>query len=130
MGSSDRQSGTSEPVSPKEILCDVNGAGGFEAVVLAYTNGLPIATVPADYDGEVAAAVVALLQRVSGEVQSQLGMAEVDEVTIRTKDRVRLVCRHLAVEDEEYILVAVVSPGRYYRRVTNQAIKQIVHLLS
>jgi predicted regulator of Ras-like GTPase activity (Roadblock/LC7/MglB family) len=130
VGFNAHQSKAAEPTSLQEILHALNETRKFEAVVLASADGLLIATAPTDYDSEVTAALVALLQKVSSEAQQQLGMAEVDEVTIRSRDRVRLVCRHLDVGNEGLILVVVVTPGRYYRRVTNRAIKQIRQLLS
>lgn len=119
-----------EPTSLEEILTAMNEAGKFTASLLTSTEGLPIAAAPADYDSDVAAAMVALLQRVSNDAQSQLGMAEVDEVTIRDHDTVCLVCRYLIVGDQKLILTATVPPGRPYRRATNRAIKQIRQLLS
>lgn len=112
------------------VLCALCEAGQFQAVVLASTDGLPIATAPVGYDSDLAAALVAVLRKVSGEAQSQLGLAEIDEVTVRSHDRVFLVCRRLDVGFEELILAAIVPPGRRYRRVTNQAIKQIKALLA
>jgi predicted regulator of Ras-like GTPase activity (Roadblock/LC7/MglB family) len=112
------------------ILRTMHQAGQFQAVVLASADGLPIATTPAGYDSDVAAALVAMLRKVSGEAQSQLGLAEIDEVTVRSRDRVSLVCRRLDVGTEELILVVIVPPGRYYRRVTNQAIAKIKRLLA
>jgi predicted regulator of Ras-like GTPase activity (Roadblock/LC7/MglB family) len=114
----------------EEILSAMNEAGGFVVSVLTSLEGLPIATVPADYSSDLAAAMVALLQRASSDAQGQLGMAEVDEVTIRDCQRVRLVCRYFTVEKERLILAAMVPPGRYYRQATNRAIEQIKRLLS
>jgi predicted regulator of Ras-like GTPase activity (Roadblock/LC7/MglB family) len=119
-----------QPTSLKEILYEMNVGGRFEVVILASQDGLLIATEPADYDSEVTAATVALLRKVSSETREQLGMAALDEVTIRSSDRVRLVCRYLAVGEQGLILVALVPPDRYYRRVTNRAIRQIKKLLS
>jgi len=130
VGNNEHQPGATEPTSLEEILCVMNEAGGFRVSVLTSTEGLPIVTVPAGYDSDVTAAMVALLQRVSSDAQSQLGMAEIDEVTIRVRDRIRLVCRYLTVGRERLILAAIVPPGRYYRRVTNRAIRQIRQLLS
>jgi predicted regulator of Ras-like GTPase activity (Roadblock/LC7/MglB family) len=99
-------------------------------VILASQDGLLIATEPADYDSEVTAATVALLRKVSSEARGQLRMAALDEVTIRSSDRVRLACRYLTVGEQGLILAALVPPDRYYRRVTNRAIRQIEQLLS
>ncbi len=113
-----------------EIVSTLNAAEQFEAVVLASADGLPVAAAPAGYDSDLAAALVALLRKVSSETQSELGLAEVDEMTVRSRDRTCLVCRRFAVSAGELILVAIVPPGRRYRRATNQAIAQIKALLS
>ena len=128
-GAPDRRE-NAQPTSLKEILCEMNADGRFEVVILASQDGLLIATEPADYDSEVTAATVALLRKVSSETREQLGMAALDEVTIRSNDRVRLVCRYLSVGEQGLILVALVPPDRYYRRATNHAIRQIRRLLS
>lgn len=120
----------SQPASLQEILYEMNESGDFQAVILASKDGLPVATEPADYDSEVAAAAVALLQKVSSEAQQQVGLAALDEVTIRSSDRVRLACRYLNVGEQGLILVALVPPGHYYRRATNRAIRQIMQLLA
>jgi predicted regulator of Ras-like GTPase activity (Roadblock/LC7/MglB family) len=119
-----------QPTSLKEILQEMNAGGRFDVVILASGDGLLIATEPAGYDSEVTAATVALLRKVSSETREQLGMAALDEVTIRTSDRVRLVCRYLTVGEQGLILAALVPPGHYYRRATNRAIRQIGQLLS
>jgi predicted regulator of Ras-like GTPase activity (Roadblock/LC7/MglB family) len=108
-----------------DILHKMHEEGGFRISVLASKEGLPIATAPRGHNTDLAAAIIALLQQVSNETQSQLDMAAVDEVTIRDQDRLRLVCRYLVVGEEELILAALVPPDHYYRRVTNQAIKAI-----
>jgi predicted regulator of Ras-like GTPase activity (Roadblock/LC7/MglB family) len=119
-----------QPTSLKEILYEMNADKRFEVVILASQDGLLIATEPANYDNQVTAATVALLRKVSSETREQLGMAALDEVTIRSSDRVRLVCRYLTVGEQGLILVALVPPDRYYRRATNRAISQIKRLLS
>jgi len=104
--------------------------GKFQVSVLTSVDGLPIATVPADYDSDLTAAIVALLQRVSNDARSGLKMAEVDELTIRDRNHIRLVCRYLVIGRERLILAAMVPPGRPYRRVTNRAVRQIEQLLA
>ena len=130
MSDNEHRPGVAEPASLEEILRALNEAGKFQATVLAAIDGLLIAALPSDYDTDAAAAMVALLQRVSNDAQSQLGMAGVDEVTIRDRDRIRLVCRYLVVGGERLILAMLVPPGHRYRRVTNRAIRQIRQLLS
>ena len=119
-----------KPISLEKILHEMDEVGRFQVSVLTSTEGLPIATVPAGYNSNLVAAIVALLQRVSNDAQSQLGMAEVDEVSISDRARIRLVCRYFVVGRERLILAVIVPPGRPYRRATNRAIKQIKQLLS
>jgi predicted regulator of Ras-like GTPase activity (Roadblock/LC7/MglB family) len=128
-GASDRRE-NAQPTSLREILHEMNEGRRFKVVILASQDGLLIATEPADYSSEVTAATVALLRKVSSETREQMGMAVLDEVTIRCSDRVRLVCRYFTVGEQGLILVALVPPDRYYRRVTNRAIRQIRRLLS
>ncbi len=130
MGNNKHQSGATKPTSLNNILHEMNEAGRFQVSVLTSMEGLPIATVPAGYDSDLTAAMVAVVQRASNDAQSQLGMADVDEVTIRDHDRIRLVCRYLVVGKEKLILAAIVPSGHPYRHVTNRAVRQIKQLLS
>lgn len=114
----------------EEVLEQMTRNGEFTAAVLASDEGLPLASVPSPYDSDAAAAMVALLQSVSREARVQLSMAEVDELTISDRDRIRLVCRYVEANGEVLILAAMVPPNVYYRRVTNRAIRRIKHLLS
>ena len=119
-----------QPTSLDTILHELNETGRFKAAMLTSTEGLPIAALPANHDSDFTAAVVAMIQRASDDVQSQLGMANVDEVTIQSQDRIRLVCRSIAVGREKLILAVMVPAGRSYRRLTNRAARQIRQLLS
>ena len=113
----------------EEVLQEMSAHNGYRAVVLASEEGLPLATLPSMYDSDTTAAMVALLEGVSREARDQLGLAEVDEVTIRDRDRFRLVCRYLNANGEVLILAVMVPPRAYYRRVTNRAIRRIKHIL-
>lgn len=110
----------------EETLERVNAEGSFEVSMLASSDGLPIATVPSDYDTDVTAAMVALLRRVAQEMQDNVGLAQLDEVSVRASDKIRVVCRYFSVNDEDLILAVVVpSDRRYYRRLTNRAVREI-----
>ena len=115
----------------KYVLQVMNEVGQFEAAVLTSTEGLPIITVPTNYDSHVAAAIVAMLRKISDRVENQLGLAEVDEVNICGHDHARLVCRYIPGRDREnsLMLAVIVPPGQSYRRATNRAVKQISQLL-
>ena len=104
----------------------INEEGDFKASVLASSDGLPIATVPSDYDVDTTAAMVALLRRVARETREHVGLAQVDEVSVRASDHIRLVCRCFTMNGEDFILAVVVpSHRRYYRQLTNRAIKDL-----
>lgn len=115
--------------SLRKLLEEMQRQGEFRVSVLTSSDGLPIVTVPAHYESDLASAMVALLQRVSNEVQGQIGMAEVDEVIIRDQEATRLVCRRFVVDGNELILVAIVPAGRSYRRVMNQIIRRVKKVL-
>ena len=108
-----------------EILEEMNQEGGFDRSVLATSEGLPIASFPMQPDHELASAMIALLQQVGAETQDNLNLAAVDEVTIRTEDRMHLVCRRIQSGGDWICLCALVPAGAYYRRATNRAVRRI-----
>jgi len=113
-------------VTFEETLERINREGNFEASVLATPDGLPIATAPAGYDSDVTAAMVALLQSVAQQTQDHVGMAPLDEVSVRASDHIRLVCRSFRVDGENFILAVVVPrEQRYHRQLTNRAIREL-----
>jgi len=113
-------------VTFEETLERINREGKFEASVLATPDGLPIATAPAGYDSDVTAAMVALLKSVAQQTQDHVGMAPLDEVSIRASDHMRLVCRSFRVDGEDFILAVVVPrEQRYHRQLTNRAIREL-----
>lgn len=123
------QQGGNASLTFADILREMNEDGGFTRSVLATSEGLPIAAVPENPDSELASAMVALLQQVSAETQGHLGMAPVDEVTIRTEDRVHLVCRTIFSGDDWLSLCALVPANRAYRRASNKAVRRIRQVL-
>ncbi len=112
-----------------DILKEMNLEGGFARSVLATSEGLPIASAPMRPDHELASAMIAMLQKVSLETQGHLDLAPVDEVTIRTEERVHLVCRTIPSGKDWICLCALVPPGRVYRRATNRAIRRIKEVI-
>jgi len=113
-------------VSFEETLERINREGQFEASVLATSDGLPIATAPSGYDTDVTAAMVALLRSVAKQTQDNVGMAALDEVSVRASDHIRLVCRSFQIDGEDLILAVVVPrEQRYYRQLTNRAIREL-----
>jgi predicted regulator of Ras-like GTPase activity (Roadblock/LC7/MglB family) len=110
----------------EQTLQKINREGEFRASVLASSDGLPVATVPSNYDPEITAAMVALLRSVAQQTHDLVGMGQLDEVSLRASDRLRLICRTLEIDGEPFILAVVVPrQQRYYRRQTNRAIRQL-----
>lgn len=113
-------------VSFEQALKRINRDGQFEASILASSDGLTIATVPSGYDTDVTSAMVALLRSVAQETRDHVGMAPLDEISVRSSDHIRLVCRCFELDGEEFILAVVIPrERRYYRQLTNRAIRDL-----
>ncbi|NIO67939.1 MAG: hypothetical protein GTN71_02470 [Anaerolineae bacterium] len=112
-------------VAFEKILQEMNRAGDFKAAVLSTTEGLSLASAPAGYEDEMAAAMVALLNKVARQAHRQLNLAKVDELSLVGDDRIRLACRYFSVAGQNLVLAVLVPPDRYYRRLTNRAIREI-----
>ena len=118
-----------QPLTFDEVLQEMNEEGGFVRSVLATSDGFSIASAPTNPDHELASAMIALLQQVSVETQDNLGLAPIDEVTIRTSEHSYLVCRRIPSGNDSLSLCAIVPPGRPYRRVTNLALRKIQRII-
>ncbi len=123
----DKQPDQGENAAPPfvDILQEMNQEGKFEACLLTTRDGFPVAAVPNSQRQQLASAMAAVLHQVSAETREQLGMAVLDEVTLRTGDQSRLVCRPIGAAARMVILSVLVPPGRPYRRITNRAIRRI-----
>lgn len=119
------QGGGNALLSFVDILKEMNTKGGFIRSVLATSEGLPIASAPVNSDSELDSAMVALLQQVAAETRNQLGLPPIDELTIRTENKLHLICRTIKTGSDLMILGVIVPPGQLYRRVTNKAINRI-----
>lgn len=122
-----RKGDTQEPVPTKfeQILTELSQLGTFDAAILATSEGLPIATSPSSLDAQLTSAMVALLRKVSKDARAELGMDELDEVSLYDRKRSRLACRFFWVDQEELILALLVREGASYRRLSAHAIREI-----
>jgi len=109
------------------ILQEVCRGGQVSAAIIANLEGFPIATASPTHDAETLAALVAYLRDTAQRAQTQLGLSQLDEVTIRDRDQGLLVCRSFPVDGEEddLLLVILLPKRRAYRRLTNIAVRQI-----
>jgi predicted regulator of Ras-like GTPase activity (Roadblock/LC7/MglB family) len=109
----------------EKILHKMNSEGNFKASVLSMRDGLPLASSPPHYEDETAAAMVTLLNETAKRINNQLQLPQVDEISIVGDDRTRLVCRYCTVDGNELLLMILIPPDQAYRRLTNQAMKEI-----
>ena len=112
-------------VAFENILQEMNHAGNFKAAVLSTTEGLSLASAPTGYKDEMAAAMVALLNKVAGQARQQLKLAQVDELSLVGDDRARLICRYFSIAGQDLVLAVLTPPDHYYRRLTNRAIREV-----
>lgn len=118
------ESGSSELV---KLLADMNQAGGFPITVLTDQQGLLVASAAAPgQDAETQSAVVALAQKTASQVRDQLGLAQMDEISMYDAAGRRLVCRPFDADGHDIILAVLVPDKRQsYRRLTNKTINAI-----
>ncbi len=114
-----------EEASLRRILREMNEEGQFKASVLVSAEGLPVAVVASPFDNDTIAAMVALVKSTVRQAREQIGLDEIDEVSIVQGDKMRLICRYLVVGDDELILSVIAPPYQTYRRLTNRALRQI-----
>ncbi len=110
-----------------EQLAVMNAEGSFSISVLTDLAGFPIAwAAQGDQDPDMQAAVVALIQKTARQVRDQLGMAQMDEISVFDAKGQRLVCRPFTANGHELILAVLVpSRDQTYRRLTNRAVRAI-----
>ncbi|MFP4344277.1 MAG: roadblock/LC7 domain-containing protein [Anaerolineales bacterium] len=118
-----------EANSLQMILQELQNVGGFKAVVLTSTEGLPLAGVSGTSDKDIAAAMAVMVQRVTREAREELGLAPLDEVMLRDAEETRLISRYFTVGEDSFILAALVPKGQPYRHLTNQTIRYVRELL-
>ena len=86
------------------------------------------AGTPTHYDQDSIAALSVLLNQ-SAQMTEELGDdAIVDEVSLRTGNKFRIVSRPFRVADVNLILVAILANHLPYRDITTQAVQKIKDL--
>ncbi len=113
-----------------EVLKEVQREGGFFASLISTSDGLSLAAVDSDFDNDNISAIVSRIQGVVKQVEVDLGLSSVDEVTLLGGNRVRLVGRHFLIREHRFVLAVMVPARKSYRLVMNRAMRKIVPLLS
>ena len=88
-------------------LCE---KGNFEAVMLFNDEGIPMATVgdPIHYDEDGIVALSVVLSQSAALTQEFTADAIVDEISLRSGNKFRIVSRPFYVDDIRLILVAII----------------------
>ena len=109
-----------------EKLCQTDN---IKAAFLASDEGLRITSVAPhlSLNEDELAGLVARLRQVAASLQRQMQWAAMDEVTVEADTGHRLVTRSVQIGHQVLILIVLVAPRRYYRRLTARALKIIRH---
>ncbi|MEW5870860.1 MAG: roadblock/LC7 domain-containing protein [Chloroflexota bacterium] len=109
----------------QEIVQQIGQENQFSEVVLTDASGFPLAAFTQGSSPEPSAAIAAMIQRVAEQAGGRIGLGSMDEVSMYAESGQRLVCRRF-MAGEHVLYLAVKLPAQMtYRRVTNQAIRQI-----
>ena len=119
------KSGAHEQAYLSQVLHGMNEEGHFKASVLVSMEGLPLSAASSPFDTEMLAAMVTLVRNTVEQARENIGLDEVDEVSVVQGDKMRLICRYFSVGEEDVILAVIAPPYQTYRRLTNQAIRRI-----
>jgi predicted regulator of Ras-like GTPase activity (Roadblock/LC7/MglB family) len=96
----------------EKALRTMSKEGDFKAAVLSFEDGLPLVSAPVHYEDETAAAMVTLLNETAKQINQQLRLPQVDEISIVYDDRTRLVCRYFIVDGHELLLMVLAPPDQ------------------
>jgi hypothetical protein len=115
----------------EEILTRIITTGDYEAALLSDSDGLVLARAAADDTALMMAAITAVLREAATQARRQLDLAYINELSLVGDDRFRVVCRFFKTPTKQPLsLTVVVPPDQAYRRLTNQAITQIIEAWS
>jgi predicted regulator of Ras-like GTPase activity (Roadblock/LC7/MglB family) len=116
---------THGPEKMTEALRSLNTRGGYLITVLTDADGLLMASAPSPgWDAEKQAAVVALVQRAARQAED-ISLGAADEVAIRDISGRRLVCRPFEVDGQTLLLSVLMDVAKPYRRLTNDAVREV-----
>jgi len=118
-------SGAHEQAYLSQVLHELNEEGNFRASVLVSVEGLPLSAASSPFDTEVLAAMVTLVRNTVEQARENIGLDDVDEVSVVQGNKMRLICRSFSVGEEDVTLAIIAPPYQTYRRLTNQAIRRI-----
>jgi hypothetical protein len=121
--------------SPQDLIEDellgLCEKGNFEAVMLFNDEGIPMAEVGflTHYNEDGLAALSVILSQSAALTEEFTSDAVVDEISLRTGNKFRIVSRPFQVNEIKLILVAIVPQHLPYRKITTAAVQKVQQLL-
>ncbi|MEM1657869.1 MAG: roadblock/LC7 domain-containing protein [Candidatus Jordarchaeales archaeon] len=123
-----------------KILEDMNKKGGFSASVISREDGLVVAEASGPESKQVIAAMAGLAHATAIRVKDQIGLGDLEQVTIETSDGI-IVFKSIEVSNKRFILAAILPISakrriadaasvllhkeRRYERIIEDAVKEI-----
>jgi predicted regulator of Ras-like GTPase activity (Roadblock/LC7/MglB family) len=111
----------------QKLLIQANQQGGFEQTLLTDLQGLPIASSTMETDqSENQAAIVAMIQKLTGQINTSLNMSQTEEFVLYDQNGKKLVIRSFEANTTELILSVLIPNNQTaYRRLMSNVIKTI-----
>ncbi len=115
----------------EEELLRLCQQGQFEALLLFNDEGIPMAEVGQcmHYSRDTLTALSVVFAQAVELVNDFQGDAPLNENSIRTNNKFRIVSRPLLVNELLLTLMAIVPAQLPYRKITNTAIRKIRHIM-
>lgn len=102
-----------------QILENMNKKGGFSASVISGEDGLVVAEASSSGNKQVIAAMASLAHSTAMRVKDQIGLGDLEQVTIETSDGI-IVFKSVEIPKRRFIL-ATILPVSAKRRFTDAA---------
>ncbi|MBS7248459.1 MAG: roadblock/LC7 domain-containing protein [Candidatus Jordarchaeales archaeon] len=123
-----------------QILENMNKKGGFSASVISGEDGLVVAEASSSGNKQVIAAMASLAHSTAMRVKDQIGLGDLEQVTIETSDGI-IVFKSVEIPKRKFILAAILPisakrrfadaasvllfKDRRYERIVDDAVEEV-----
>ncbi len=116
----------------EEVLLRLCVQGGFEAFMLFNEEGIPMAAAGQciHYNDDAIAALTVVLHQSADLLEDFHADAVVNETSIRTSNKYRIVSRPFEADGINLVLIAIVPQRLSYRKITNKAVQAVQHIMN
>jgi hypothetical protein len=112
------------------LLSSLNARGGYPMSLVCTDSGLLVASAGELARSEVIAGLTSLFEDIVARADRDLGLADIDELSLSDAEVGRFIVRPLARDhDPRLFLVVQVPRERTWRRNTNQAARDLLAVL-